>query len=127
MAGEGVVTVRGVLGKDAELKLTPNGVQVTSFSIANTPSTKKGESWEDGETMWLSCNVWNKNALGASTLLKGQVVVVTGRLSQRTWQDKEGANRVQLVVDVDNYGITPKNNAGVSVGNKVSDSEPPWS
>jgi single-strand DNA-binding protein len=110
MAGEAIVTVTGNLGADAELRKTPTGILVTSFSIGNTPSIKKDNDFIDGETIWFRCFVWGKNATGAANeLRKGSRVIVTGRLTQSTYTDKEGAERRTLELNVDSYGIVPKN------------------
>ena len=112
MAGEAIVTVEGNLGGDAELRVTPNGVSVTSFNLANTPRTldKKTNEWLDGETIWFRCFVWGKNATGAAQQLrKGTKVVVVGRFNVNIYVDKEGVERKQLEINVDNYGIVPRN------------------
>lgn len=112
MAGEALITVEGNIGGDAELRLTPNGVNVTSFSIANTPRSldKKTNEWIDGETIWFRCFVWGKNATGAANeLRKGMKVVVNGRFSVNTYTDKEGVERKQLEINTDHYGIVPRN------------------
>lgn len=112
MAGEAIVTVEGNLGGDAELRVTPNGVSVTSFNLANTPRTldKKTNEWLDGETIWFRCFVWGKNATGAAQQLrKGNKVVVVGRFNVNIYVDKEGVERKQLEINVDNYGIVPRN------------------
>jgi single-strand DNA-binding protein len=110
MAGEAIVTVQGNLGADAELRLTPNGKTVTSFSVGNTPRIQKNNEWIDGETVWFRCFVWGKDATGAANeLRKGSRVFVTGRFSLDNYIDKEGKERKTLQINVDNYGITPRN------------------
>ena len=112
MAGEGILTVTGNLGSDPELRKTPTGALVTSFTIANTPRVKKNNEWEDGETMWIRCFVWGKDATGAANeLRKGKRVVVSGRFNVETWVDKEGNNQKTLQINCDTYGIVPKNMA----------------
>jgi len=112
MAGEAIITVEGNLGGDAELRVTPNGVSVTSFTLANTPRTldKKTNEWSDGETVWFRCFVWGRNATGAANeLRKGMKVVVTGRFNVNIYTDKEGVERKQLEITADHYGIVPRN------------------
>jgi len=112
MAGEAIITVEGNLGNDAELRVTPNGVSVTSFNLANTPRTldKKTNEWLDGETIWFRCFIWGKNATGAAQQLrKGVKVVVNGRFSVNTYVDKEGVERKSLEINADHYGIVPRN------------------
>jgi single-strand DNA-binding protein len=110
MAGEPDITLVGNIGGDAEMKTTPNGKLVTSFNLAVTPRVQKNNEWTDGETMWLRCFVWGKDATGAANeIRKGQRVLVQGRFKRSVWTDKEGAERVSLEVEVDEYGIKPRN------------------
>jgi len=110
MAGEGIITVTGNLGGDAELRLTPTGVSVTSFNLANTPRVKKNNDWEDGETTWFRCFVWGKDATGAATeLRKGNRVIVTGRFNVETYTNKENEVVKSLQINVDSYGVVPRN------------------
>lgn len=110
MAGEGIITVTGNLGSDPDLRVTPNGATVTSFTIANTPRVKKNNDWQDGETIWFRCFVWGKDATGAANeLRKGTRVVVTGRFNVESWQDKEGNTQKTLQINCDGYGIVPRN------------------
>jgi single-strand DNA-binding protein len=110
MAGEATVVVVGNLGEDPVMKKTPSGVLVTSFSIANTPRIKENNEWKDGETTWYRCFIWRTDATGAANeLRKGSKVIVQGTLKLNTWIDKEGAERKTLEINVDEYGIKPRN------------------
>ena len=112
MAGVGIITVTGNTGSDAELRKTPSGMTVTSFSLANTPRVidKQTKEWKDLETVWFRCFVWGKDATGAaSEIRKGTRVVVTGRFSTETYTTKEGEERKALVINCDSYGIVPQN------------------
>lgn len=112
MAGEGIITVTGNTGSDAELRKTPSGMTVTSFSLANTPRVidKQTKEWKDLETVWFRCFVWGKDATGAAQeIRKGMRVVVTGRFSTETFVDKEGKERKALVINCDSYGLVPVN------------------
>ena len=110
MAGEPSITLIGNVGGDAEMRTTPNGKLVTSFNLATTPRVQKNNEWIDGETIWLRCFVWGKDATGAANeLRKGQRVLVQGRFKQNTWINKEGAEQKSLEIDVEEYGIKPKN------------------
>ena len=95
------VSINGRLVRDAELKTTPNGTAVSSFSIATTKSYKKGEAWEK-KTKFFNCVAWAKLAETVSrNLKKGDSVSILGELDQRTWDDKDtGAKRsaVEIVV-----------------------------
>ena len=107
MAGEPITTIVGTLGSDPELRFTPSGAAVANFSVAQTPRTKNAntQEWEDGETLWVRCNVWREMAENvAESLTKGTRVIVQGRLKQRTWEDKEGNRRLSIEMDVDAIG-----------------------
>ena len=110
MAGEAIITLTGNIGNDPELRVTPQGSSVTSFSVANTPRVKKNNDWEDGETVWFRCFIWGKDATGAATeLRKGTRVFLQGRFTVDTYTDKEGLERKALEINVDSYGVVPRN------------------
>jgi single-strand DNA-binding protein len=110
MAGEAIISVTGNLGGDAELRQTPQGIFVTSFSIANTPRVKKNNEWTDGETIWFRCYVWGKDAASAANELhKGTKVFVSGRFSIETFVSREQEERKIYQINVDSYGIVPRN------------------
>jgi single-strand DNA-binding protein len=131
MAGEGTIIVIGNLGADAELRKTPNGKLVTSFNIANTPRIKENNEWTDGETIWYRCFVWGQDATGAANeLRKGNKVLIYGTLKQSIWIDKEGTERKTLEINVEEYGIKPRNVAEpVTVNPNIVTEDPiddPW-
>lgn len=109
MAGEGIISVIGNLGSDAELRTTPTGVAVTSFNIANTPRVKKNNEWQDGETIWFRCFVWGKDATGAATLTKGTKVSIVGKFSTETYVNKDNETVKSLQINVEAFGIVPRN------------------
>jgi single-strand DNA-binding protein len=96
------VQITGNLGGDPELRFTPNGAAVASFTVADTPRRKNEQGqWEDaGETLWLRCSVWREKAEAVAEQLKrGDTVSVTGRLKQRSWEDKDGSKRTVIECD----------------------------
>jgi len=110
MAGEAIITITGNIGNDPELRAIPNGTPVTSFSFANTPRVKKNNEWIDGETIWFRCFIWGKDAAGAANeLRKGSRIFVQGRFSVDNYLDKEGVERKALEINVDSYGVVPRN------------------
>jgi single-strand DNA-binding protein len=89
---ETYVTLSGWLGGNVDLR-DAGGVPVASFRVASTPRRfqRRTETWEDGDTQWYSVNAWR--ALGdncASSLRRGDPVVVHGKLSAHTWTNKAG-------------------------------------
>lgn len=109
MAGETHITLVGNLVANPELRYTPAGAAVANFRVASTPRKFNGSTgqWEEGEAMFLTCNVWKQYAEHvAATLAKGMNVIVQGRLRQRSYQTREGENRTVFEVEVDEVGPT---------------------
>jgi single-strand DNA-binding protein len=82
-AGDTVITLIGNLVDDPELRFTPNGQAVAKFRIASTPRfmDKATNEWKDGESLFLTCNVWRQAAENcAESLTRGMRVIVSGRL-----------------------------------------------
>ncbi|MDQ1650038.1 MAG: single-strand DNA-binding protein [Frankiaceae bacterium] len=107
MAGETVITVIGNLTNDPELRFTPSGQAVASFTIASTPRTmdRQTNEWKDGDTLFLRCSVWRQAAENvAESLHKGFRVIVQGRLKQRSFETREGEKRTVVELDVDEVG-----------------------
>ena len=107
MAGETVVTVVGNLTADPELRFTPSGAAVASFTIASTPRTfdRNTNEWKDGEALFLRCSIWRQAAENvAESLQRGMRVVVQGRLRQRSFETKEGEKRTVVECEVDEIG-----------------------
>jgi single-strand DNA-binding protein len=107
MAGETVITLVGNLVDDPELRFTPSGAAVAKFRIASTPRTfdRQTNEWKDGESLFLTCNVWRQPAENvAESLQRGMRVIVQGRLRQRSYDTKEGEKRTVYEVEVDEVG-----------------------
>ena len=84
------VILVGHLGKDAETKFTPSGAAKTSFSVATSRRLKDQQTgeWKE-ETDWHNIVLWRSENL-ANYLLKGKQVYVEGRLTTRSYDDKDG-------------------------------------
>lgn len=81
------ITVAGQLGRDAEIKVLPNGDAVCSFSVADSQGREK-------PTIWWNCALFGKRAQSlAEYLTKGQSVTVSGNVTEREWTDKDGTKR----------------------------------
>ena len=107
MAGETIITVVGNLTADPELRYTQSGLPVANFTIASTPRTfdRQSNEWKDGEALFLRASVWRDFAEHvAGSLTKGSRVIATGRLKQRSYQDREGNNRTSIELEVDEIG-----------------------
>ena len=111
-AGDTPITVVGNLVADPELRFTASGQPVATFRIASTPRfmDKATNEWKDGDSLFLSCNVWRQAAENvAESLQRGMRVIVTGRLKQRNYETKEGEKRTVYEVEVDDVGPSLRN------------------
>ena len=107
MAGETVITLVGNLVDDPELRFTQSGAAVAKFRLASTPRTydRTSGEWKDGESLFLTCNVWRQAAENvAESLQRGMRVIVQGRLKQRSYETREGEKRTVYEVEVDELG-----------------------
>ncbi len=106
MAQGNQVTLVGNLTDDPELRYTPNGTPVASFTVAiNRRTRDESGQWRDGETSFFRCNVWRQQAENAAeSLSKGARAVVVGRLRQRSWETPEGQKRSVTEVEVESVG-----------------------
>src|SRR3989440_3987030 len=112
MAGETVITLVGNLVDDPELRFTPSGQAVATFRVASTPRfmDRQTNEWKDGESLFLSCNVWRQAAENvAESLQRGMRVIVQGRLKQRSYETKEGEKRTVYEVERDEVGPSLRN------------------
>ncbi len=93
------ITVIGNLGRDPELRYTPQGDAVCDFSIAvNDRKRDKAGEYQD-VTTWYKVTFWRKQAETASKYLtKGKSVYVEGRLQVEEWNDRDGNKRFSLVI-----------------------------
>jgi len=111
VAGETTITIAGNLTADPELRYTASGAGVASFTVASTPRSynKQTQAWEDGQALFLRCNVWRQVAENvAESLTRGSRVLVTGTLKQRSFETKEGEKRTVIELDVEEIGPSLK-------------------
>src|SRR5204863_4244939 len=121
MAGDTIITVVGNLTADPELRFTPSGAAVASFTIASTPRQfdRNTNEWKDGEALFLRCSIWRQAAENvAESLQRGMRVVAQGRLKQRSFETREGEKRTVIELDVDEVG--PSLRYATAKVNKVS-------
>jgi len=111
-AGDTQITIAGNLVDDPELRFTPSGQPVARFRVASTPRFRDNASgeWKDGDSLFLTCNVWRQAAENvAESLQRGMRVIVQGRLRQRSYETKEGEKRTVYEVEVDDVGPSLRN------------------
>jgi single-strand DNA-binding protein len=108
-AGDTQITIAGNLVDDPELRFTPAGQPVAKSRIASTPRylDKSSNEWKDGDSLFLTCNVWRQAAENvAKTLQRGMRVIVSGRLRQRSYETKEGEKRTVYEVEADEVAVS---------------------
>ena len=111
-AGDTQITIAGNLVDDPELRFTPAGQPVARFRVASTPRFRDNSTgeWKDGDSLFLTCNVWRQAAENvAESLTRGMRVIVSGRLRQRSYETKEGEKRTVYEVEVDDVGPSLRN------------------
>lgn len=85
------VMIIGRLGRDPEMRYTPSGRPVTTFSVATSRSWSTVDGERHQETEWFNVVAWGNLAeICKQYLTKGQQVYIEGRLQTRKWEDKEG-------------------------------------
>ena len=111
-AGDTQITIVGNLVDDPQLRYTPTGQAVANFRVASTPRLfdRNTNEWKDGDSLFLSCNVWRQAAENvAESLQRGMRVIVSGRLRQRSYETKEGEKRTVYEIEVDEVGPSLRN------------------
>src|SRR5690606_25638112 len=109
MANGTTLTVGGNTTADSELRFTPSGAAVASFTVAATPRVfdRSTSEWKDGEALFLRCSLWRQAAENvAETLTKGARVIGQGRLQQRSYETKGGEKRTVIELAVDESGAS---------------------
>jgi len=101
------LTIVGRLGRDPEMRYSPNGQAVANFSVATDRQYTDGNGQRVKETTWFSISVWGKQAESANQYLrKGSMVLVDGRLTcdsktggPRTWKKQDGSEGASFEVN----------------------------
>jgi single-strand DNA-binding protein len=101
------VILMGNLTRDPETRNTPNGQSVTNFSLAVNRTWKGADGQQNEDVSYIDCVAWGKpGEIIAQYLGKGRAVLVSGRLDQRSWDDKEsGQKRSKIEVVVEDFNF----------------------
>ncbi|MBL7164563.1 MAG: single-stranded DNA-binding protein [Anaerolineales bacterium] len=93
------VMIIGHLGRDPEMRYTPSGRPVTTFSVATNRSWNTADGERRTDTEWFNVVAWNKLAeICNQYLTKGQQVYIEGRLQSRRWEDSTGTKHTSVEV-----------------------------
>lgn len=96
------IVLRGRIGKDPEIKFTPNNMALCQLSVVTNGRKQINGEWKDVDTSW-----WDAKAFEAlaeaivDTVRKGELVTITGTIKQTTWVDKAGNQRSSYEVLID--------------------------
>jgi single-strand DNA-binding protein len=107
------IFIMGRLTRDPELRRTQNGTAVTSFTLAVDRDFKNADGTKD--TDFIDVVAWRNTAEFVSKYFsKGRMIVVSGSLQSRKWQDRNGQNRISWEVIADNvyFGDSKRDSAG---------------
>jgi single-strand DNA-binding protein len=105
--GDVIVTMVGNLTAAPEVKYTQSGAAVANFTVASTPRSfdKDKREWVDGEALFLRCSIWRDAAENvAESLDRGDRVIVTGKLKQRSFETAGGEKRTVVEMEVEEIG-----------------------
>jgi single-strand DNA-binding protein len=93
------VMIIGNLGREPEMRYTPSGRPVTTFSVATSRSWNTSEGEKHVETEWFNVVAWSNLAeICKQFLTKGQQVYIEGRLQTRHWDDQEGNKHTSVEI-----------------------------
>ena len=93
------IIIAGNVGKDPEMRYTPSGRPVTTFTVAVSRSWNSADGERHSETEWFNIVAWGNLAeICKQYLTKGQQVYIEGRLQTRRWDDKEGQKHTSVEI-----------------------------
>lgn len=100
------VTIRGRLGANPEMRFSPSGMAVANLRVVTNGRKNVNGTWEDVDTTWLRVTCFKTIAENVcETLTKGSLVIVTGTVKSREWEDqKTGEKRSAFEVTADDIG-----------------------
>lgn len=102
------VILMGNLTRDPETRTTPSGQSVTNFSLAVNRTWRGADGQQNEAVSYIDCVAWGKpGEIIAQYMSKGRSLLVSGRLDQRSWEDKEsGGKRSKIEVIVEDFNFT---------------------
>jgi len=118
------VVLKGRVGKDPEIKFTPNNMALCQLSVVTNGRKQVNGQWQDVDTSWWECKAFSGLAEAiVDTVRKGQLVTITGAMKQTTWVDKAGNQRSSYEVLIDSIApqITVQKYHGQKPREKNSD------
>jgi single-strand DNA-binding protein len=136
------IIIVGNLGRDPEMRYTPDGTPVTSLNVATNRRWTNSDGSQGEETVWFRVSVWRKQAeIAAKYLAKGRQVMIEGRMTPdratggpRVWTSQDGTPRASFEVTADRIiflsgrteGQFPDNGEGEGADNFVAEDDIPF-
>lgn len=116
------VILMGNLTRDPETRSTPSGQSVTNFSLAVNRTWKGQDGQQNEDVSYIDCVAWGKpGEIIAQYLGKGRAILVSGRLDQRSWDDKDsGQKRSKVEVVVEDFNFVGDGQGSPSKSNNSS-------
>ena len=125
MRGFSKAIITGNLTRDPELRTTPNGATVCSFSVAVNRTYRDGNGEQKEDVSFIDCSAWGKLAEVINQYAKkGTGVLVSGRLSQRSWEDKDGNKRSRVEIVAEDFNFLSNRADGNSNYSNTADEAP---
>ncbi len=119
------VTVIGNVGNDPEMRFTPNGRPVTSFSVATNWMYTTPDGERKQETEWFNIVAWNKLAEQCNQFLgKGRLVYAEGRIHTRNWEGQDGQQHSRIEVIANRVIFLDRRQSGTLSEDKPEDTSP---
>ncbi len=116
------VILMGNLTRDPELRTTPNGQNVASFSLAVNRTWRNANGEQQEAVDYIDCNAWGKaGEIITQYMQKGRAILVSGRLQQRSWE-QEGQKRSKVEVVVEDFNFVGGGDGGGSSSSSSSSS-----
>jgi len=116
--------IMGNLTRDPEMRSTPSGAQVCGFSVAVNRTYKDSSGQQQEAVSFIDCSAWGKaGEIIAQYARKGSGIMVSGRLDQRSWEDKEGQKRSRVEIVVEDFNFLGGGSGGGSRNSGASDGD----
>jgi single-strand DNA-binding protein len=123
MRGLNKIQIIGNLGRDPEMRYTPNGKPVTTFSVAVSRSRNRAENEREEKTEWFNVVAWDRLAeICNEYLVKGSVVYVEGRLETRSWETTDGQKNYRTEIVANEVIMLDRRNHGAEDESGANDS-----
>jgi single-strand DNA-binding protein len=120
------LTIVGYLGRDPELRYTPQGTAVCNFSVATTEKRRNARGETEEHTIWFRVTAWGRQAEVANEYLaKGRQVYVEGRLRLEEYTDREGNPRLSAEVNANDIHFLGQRGNGTNGGAERADENMP--